>query len=134
MLLFLSFQHNRKNLKETSKRQSRKHGHDCTSPSQQHMVSTVPASVQSSSVSASSKHKQKVVSTMGQDDKTPPGKEHEIALGDLCYSCYNVEKFQPGLPATLQNLDGDVIPMLDMVMSSKTGGHSARKRRQIHMT
>ena len=62
MLLFLSFQHYRKNVKETSKRQSRKHGHDRTSPSQQRVVSTVPMSVQSSSISTSSKHKQKVVS------------------------------------------------------------------------
>ena len=107
MLLFLSFQHYRKNGKETSKRQSRKHGHDHTSPSQQHMVSTVPVSVQSSSVSTSSKHKQKVVS---------------IYVTSVT------------MPATLRNLDGYIIPMLDMVMSLKTGGHSVRKRRWIHMT
>ena len=63
----------------------------------------------------------------------PLAKNMRLLLGDLCYSCYNIEKFQPGQPATLWNLDGDIIPIRDTTTSSRIGRHFAHKRRWIHM-
>ena len=68
-----------------------------------------------------------------QQIRHPRVKNMRLLLGDLCYSCYNVDKFQPGQPATLRNLDGDVIPINDTIMSSRTGRNSAIKRRRTHM-